>query len=65
MEPIKVIRRVDKTDYLENQTVSITIGAGGGTDTDTVENLPKNPTEALEVEWEGRRYVLLAYETKN
>lgn len=62
---MKFIRRTPKTDFLENQTVSITIGAGGGTDTDTVENLPKNPDEALEIEMDdGSVYVILAYKRK-
>lgn len=61
MEPIKPLRKVDETDYIEDQTV--TIGAGGGSD--DVTDVPKTPDIALEFEWEGRRYVLLAYETKS
>lgn len=58
---MKFIRRVNKPDYLENQTVSI--GAGGGSD--TIENLPKNPDEALEIEMDdGSVYVVLAYKRK-
>lgn len=55
------IRRLSKADYIENQSVSI--GAGGGSD--TIENLPKNPDTALEFEIEGKRYVILAYERKS
>lgn len=62
---IKFLRRLAYSDYIANQQVSITIGTGGGTDTDTVENIPKVPATALEVEIEGKRYVLLAYETTN
>lgn len=57
---MKFLRRLAKNEYIENQTV--TIGSGGGSD--IVENLPKNPDTALEVEIEGKRYVLLAYERK-
>jgi hypothetical protein len=59
---MKFIRRKPTTDYLETQTVSITLGAGGGTDTDDVENLPKNPDTAIEVELDdGTVVVLLGY----
>lgn len=62
---IKYIRRANKADYIETQTVSITLGAGGGTDTDDVENLPKSPDEALELEMDdGSVYVVLAYKRK-
>ena len=62
---MKFIRRANKASYIENQTVSITLGAGGGTDSDTVENLPKNPDEALEIEMDdGSVYVVLAYKRK-
>lgn len=55
---MKFIRRTDKTDFIENQTV--TIGAGGGSD--TIENLPKNPDTAIEVELDdGSTVVLLGY----
>jgi hypothetical protein len=58
---MKFIRRTPKTDYIENQTV--TIGAGGGSD--TVNNLPKNPDEAIEIEMDdGSVYVVLAYKRK-
>lgn len=59
---MKFIRRTPKTDYIENQTISITLGVDGGTDTDTVENLPKNPDTAIEVELDdGSTIVLLGY----
>lgn len=59
---MKFIRRSNKAEYLENQTVTISIGEGGGTDTDTIENLPKNPDTALEVELDdGSVVVLLGY----
>lgn len=62
---MKFIRRTTKASYIENQTVNITIGAGGGSDSDTVENLPKNPDEALEIELDdGSVYVILAYRRK-
>jgi len=61
---MKFLRRVNKADYIENQTVSIDTSTGA-TEEDTIENLPKNPDEALEVEIEGRRYILLAYTKKN
>jgi hypothetical protein len=59
---IKYIRRGTVASYLENQEVSITIGADGGTDTDTVENLPKLPDAALELEMDdGSVFVVLGY----
>jgi hypothetical protein len=62
---MKFIRRANKASYIENQTVSITIGVGGGTDTDTIENLPKNPDTAIEVELDdGSVVVLLGYQRK-
>ncbi len=62
---IKYIRRGTLASYLENQTVEITIGAGGGTDTDTVENLPKLPDAALELEMDdGSVFVVLGYQRK-
>lgn len=62
---MKFIRRANKSDYTETQTVSITIGSGGGTDTDDIENLPKNPDTALEIEMDdGSVYVILAYQRK-
>lgn len=55
---MKYVRRADKTEYLENQIV--TIGAGGGSD--TVENLPKTADTAIEVELDdGSIVVLLGY----
>lgn len=55
-------RRVDASDYLEDQDV--TIGSGGGTD--TVENLLKgSDLIAYECEIEGKRVVLLGFESKN
>ena len=58
---MKFLRRQNRNDYIADQDV--TIGVGGGTD--TVENVPLQPDAALEVEIEGRRYVLLAYEPKD
>lgn len=59
---MKSIRRVSPINYIENQTVEITIGEGGGTDTDIIENLPKNPDTAIEVELnDGTVVVLLGY----
>lgn len=58
---MKFIRRANKASYIEDQTVSI--GAGGGSD--TIENLPKNPDTALEIEMDdGSIYVVLAYQRK-
>lgn len=55
---MKFVRRVDKTLYLEDQTV--TIGAGGGTD--TVTDLPKAADTAIEVTLDdGNVVVLLGY----
>lgn len=59
---MKFIRRANKADFIEDQEISITIGSGGGTATDTIENLPKNPDTALEVELDdGSTVVLLGY----
>ncbi len=59
---MKFIRRTKTSDFLENQTVSITLPAGGGTTTDTVENLPKLADTAIEVELDdGNVVVLLGY----
>lgn len=55
------IRRVSTTPYIEDKQDSV--GAGGGTV--TIEDVPKVPDTALEVEIEGKRYVLLAYERKS
>jgi hypothetical protein len=55
---MKFIRRANKADFIEDQIVSI--GSGGGTD--TIENLPKNPDTAIEVELDdGLTVVLLGY----
>lgn len=62
---IEFLRRSDPSNYVTDQTVNITIGSGGGSDTDTVENVPNNPSTAIEVIIEGKRYVLLAYEVKD
>lgn len=59
---MKFIRRKDQSEYIEDQDISITIGDSGGTDTDTVENIPKVPDTALEVELDdGTVVVLLGY----
>jgi hypothetical protein len=61
----KVIRRVDASQYVTDQTVEITIGAGGGTDTDIVENVPVAPNSALEIELDdGSTFVILGYSRK-
>lgn len=58
---MKYVRRADKADYIENQTVNI--GSGGGSD--TIENLPKAPDEALEIEMDdGSVFVVLGYYRK-
>ena len=63
---INFLRRVDVADYLEDQDVSISIGSGGGTDTDTIENLLKGADLiAYECEIEGKRVVLLGFESKS
>lgn len=60
---MKIIKRLDITSYVEDQTVSITIGPGS--DTDVVENIPKLPDTALEIEGDdGNIYVVLAYKRK-
>lgn len=59
---MKFIKRTNKVNYIEDQIISITIGAGGGTDTDTIENLPKVADTAIEVELDdGTIVVLLGY----
>lgn len=59
---LKFIRRKNIADYLEDQ--SVTIGAGGGSD--TVENLLiGTDMAAYEVEIEGKRVVLVGFEPKD
>ena len=59
---MKFIRRTTQTDYVADQTISITLGAGGGTDTDVVESVPLAPDTAIEVELDdGNVVVLLGY----
>lgn len=59
---MKYIRRKTVTDYAADKIVSITIGAGGGTDTDTLTGIPNTPDTALEVELDdGSVVVLLGY----
>ena len=58
---MKFIKRVDQTQYIEDKTDSV--GSGGGTV--QIEDVPKAPDTALEVEIEGKRYVVLAYERKS
>ena len=65
MENVKFLRRVNIDDYAGTQTVSITIGSDGGTDTDDVTNVPKQGGTAYEFEIEGRRVVFIGYETQN
>lgn len=58
---MRYVRRADKADYIEDQTVNI--GSGGGSD--TIENLPKAPDEALEIEMnDGSVFVVLGYYRK-
>lgn len=58
---MKFIRRADKEQFINDQTVSI--GAGGGSD--TVENIPNDPDTAIEVELDdGTTVVLLGYVRK-
>lgn len=61
MENAKFIRRVNRDDYMGDQTV--TIGAGGGTY--DVENVPLQAGTAYEFEIEGKRVVFIGYETQN
>lgn len=65
MEQAKFIRRVNIDDYMGIQTVSITIGSGGGTDSDDVENVPLVAGTAYEFEIEGKRVVFIGYETQS
>lgn len=59
---MKFIRRNTTANFLEDQTITVTIGAGGGSDSDTIENLPKAADTAIEVELEdGSTVVLLGY----
>ena len=62
---MKFIRNKSFSDYIADQVVSITIGSGGGTDTDTVEDVPLAPNRAIEVELDdGSVVVLLGYTRK-
>jgi hypothetical protein len=62
---MKFVRRSNKTNFVEDKIVSITIGAGGGTDTDTLVGIQKNPDTAIEVELDdGTIVVLLGYTRK-
>ena len=55
---MKFIRRTNQANFVADQTVSI--GGGGGSD--IVENVPKLPDTALEVELDdGSTIVLLGY----
>ena len=64
MEQAKFLRRVNIDDYMGTQVVSITIGVGGGTDTDDIENVPVVAGTAYEFEIEGKRVVFIGYETR-
>jgi hypothetical protein len=58
---IKYVRRATVADYIADQTV--TIGAGGGTD--TIEDIPKKPDEALEIEMDdGSVFIVMGYYRK-
>lgn len=62
---MKFVRRSNKADFVEDKIVSITIGAGGGTDTETLDDIPKNPDTAIEVELDdGTIIILLGYTRK-
>lgn len=61
---MKFLRRVKLSDYVADQEVEIEITSTPQTDTDIVQNVPLSDT-ALEVEIEGKRYVILASRTKN
>lgn len=54
---LKFIRRLGYASYVADQV----IGDSGGTVTD----VPKTPTDALEVELDGQTYVLLAFKRKS
>lgn len=64
MENVKFIGFTDYSDYVADQTVSITISSTPDTDTDDVTDVPITPDTGIEVEFEGRRFVLLGYEKK-
>lgn len=60
MSEVKFLRRVDPSDYLEDQTVSI----GGGSD--DVENLLiGSDLLGFECEIEGERVIFLGFKKKN
>lgn len=61
-DSMKFIRRADTSKYLEIQTV--TIGSGGGS-YDVTNLLKGDDLEAFEFEVEGRRFVLLGFESKD
>lgn len=65
MEQAKFIRRVNINNYMGTQTISITLGTDGGTDTDEVENVPLVAGTAYEFEIEGKRVVFIGYETQS
>lgn len=58
---MKFLRRLDPTEYVADQTV--TIGSGGGSF--DVLDIPTAPDTALEIEGDdGNVYVVLAYKRK-
>lgn len=58
---MKFVRRVDPANYLEDQSISIPTGGGS----DTIENLLiGTELKGYEIEIEGKRVVLLGYESK-
>ena len=59
-QKLTFVRRVDTDPYIDDQTV--TIGGGGGSD--TVTDVPNTPSVALEIEFDGETYVILAYKRK-
>jgi hypothetical protein len=64
-EKVLYIRRIPPDNYFTNQTVNITIGAGGGSDSDTVESVMELADDMLEIHTEGGDvYVVPAFKRK-
>lgn len=59
-QPVTFIKRVNKNNYLEDQTVSTSSSSATITDL-----LIGDDLEAFEFEIEGRRFILLGYESKD
>lgn len=59
---MKFIRRKTTDGYVVDKTVTITLGVDGGTDTDTIEDIPTPADTAIEVELDdGSVVILLGY----